>query len=162
MSTPRCSGGAELLRTLIYTLICMNFALWLCSFTFRTLSIFCHYHLYFSSRIAVFALRAAQPFLFWKVLSRHRSQDISQFSVSLLIKALDVKYPFLIWQFHGSCTHSPWILSKTSLSGDISKLIMLFRVAWLPSCAYKLHTLPLRNTAVRILSRPLVLTSCYW
>lgn len=152
-----------LICVLIYYLyIRIGLALWLCFFTFCTLSIsWPALSLIFIPHFG-FVLRAVQSFLFWKVLSRQQSQDTLLFSVSVLIEALDVKYPSLIWQFYGSCMRSPWILSKTSLSGDISKLILLFCVAWLLSYAFKLHTLPLRNTTIRILSRPFLLMSCYW
>lgn len=152
-----------LICVLIYYLyIRIGLALWLCFFTFCTLSIsWPALSLIFIPHFG-FVLRAVQSFLFWKVLSRQQSQDTLLFSVSVLIESLDVKYPSLIWQFYGSCMRSPWILSKTSLSGDISKLILLFCVAWLLSYAFKLHTLPLRNTTIRILSRPFLLMSCYW
>jgi len=79
---------------------------------------------------------------------------LSLFSSRPCDQCLDVRYPLLIWQFYGTCIHSPWILPKTSLSGDISKLKLLFCVAWLLSCAFRLHALPLRNATIRLLSRP--------
>lgn len=114
-------------------------------FPSRILVLFCHF--YFEKSCPDCSPRTACCFL-------------SLFSSRPCDRQLDVKYPFLIWQFYGACMHSPWILSKTSLSGDISKLILLICVAWLFSCAFRLHTLPLRTTTIRLLSRPFLLMSC--
>lgn len=125
------------------------------AFKFCTLSTFWQCYLYYPSHISVLF---CCPFCFERSYPDSSPSTaccfLSLFSSRPCDQRLDVKYPFLIWQFYGTCIRSPWILPNTSLSGDISKLKLLFCVAWLLSCVFRLHTLPLRNATIRLLSRP--------